>query len=221
MDEIIASRKELSMLLGLAEKQICEGLDELQFCNMVQLTEVAGKPLRIRAQLNIDSWNVVHLQPFDQSKKLTLGDAKNLHSLLPNEPHPNKKNIKLIELNIFDDPIPFPKQKTPHLKVTKNEEGMPTKEQSSLNNLDAFREKNEVIDSKIKALAVNELDLIKHEKRLITPNEDLLLQILSQHHQPRKQLILALNSNVNYPNLKFFLATAKVVAEIVDPNKKK
>ena len=214
VDEIISSRKELSLLLGWTEKEINEGLDELQFYNMIQLTSVAGKPLRIRAQLNIDSWNVVHTQTADNNnKKQPLGEVTNLHSLLPSENSPHKKKVKLIDLNIFEDPIPFPKNNLSPIKVTNSTE-------SSLNDLGAFREKHEVIDTKIRTLALNELDTIKHEKRLITPDEELLLQILSKHQEPRKQLLLALRSNLIYPNLKFFLATVKMAAEITDINKK-
>jgi hypothetical protein len=200
VDEIISSRKELSILLGWPEKQITEGLDELKFCNMIQVTEVAGKPLRIRPQLHLDQWNIPHVLPSDQ-KKQPLGEAINLHSLVPT-----------------DNPIPFPKNfKVTSANTNANDSTSPEK---TLNDLNAFREKHEGIDAKIKALAVEELDTIKHEKRMITPDEELLLQILSQHQQPKKQLLMALHSSLVYPNLKFFLATAKLYAEIQDPNKK-
>lgn len=226
VDEIIASRKELSMMLGCSEREINEGLDELQFCHMIQMNEVAGKTLRIRALLNIESWNNIHLPPSENSKKNSLGDAKNLHSLVPTENDGNHKNIQLIELNIFDDPIPFPKQKNKLTKSSKeknNTHGKHSKDSNgehTLNDLNAFREKHHEIDEKIKSLALTELDMIKHEKRTITSDEELLLQILIQHHQPRKQLLMALNSNMAYPNLKFFLATSKLIAEIPDSNKK-
>jgi hypothetical protein len=217
VEEIIASRKELSIMLGWSEKEICDSLDELQFCNIIHFTEVAGKPLRIRANLNCDNWNVAHIQSENNLKKNLLGDATNLHSLVSTKNKIQKKNFKLVDLKIFDDPIPFPKRK---LKGPKTAKEKTSNSATSFNDLGAFREKNEVIDSKIKSLALTELDQIKHEKRPITTDEELLLQILSQHHQPKRQLILALRSNLIYPNLKFFLATAKMTAGIPDVNKK-
>ena len=214
VDEIITSRKELSLLLGWGEKQICEGLDELQFYNMIQVTEVAGKPLRVRAQLNIELWNVVHTMSDDLPKKNTLGEVTNLHALHPNEESPQEKGIKLVNLNVLDEPIPFPKNRRTESEYSRKEDLGFGENHPSLNDLTAFREKHAEIDAKIKALSQHELEVIKNEKRLITPDEDLLLQILSHHHQPRKQLLLALRSNLIYPNLKFFLDTARMCAEI-------
>lgn len=228
-DEIICSRKELSLLLGWHEKQTNEGLEELQLYNMIHITEIAGKPLRIRAQLQHENWNTPHIQTADNIKKTpSIGDASNIHSILPQENNSNKNNIKLIDLNIFDDPIPFPKNSSSTGNSLKsstisnaNTSNLSSNENSAkLNDLGAFREKHEIIDHKLKALALEELDTIRHEKRTINSDEEILLQILSQHHEPRKQLILALRSSVIYPNLKFFLANAKIAAEIKDINKK-
>lgn len=220
VDEIISSKKELSLLLGWTEKEIIEGLDELQFCNMIQFTSVNGKPLRIRAQLNMENWNIVHTQTTDNIHKPQLEDATNLHPLLPSKNRSSKKKVRLIDLNIFEDPIPFPKNNLKSNKTNISETNTPHTTESPLNDLGAFREKHEVIDSKIKTLAHNEIDTIKHEKRAVTPDEELLLQILSQHPEPRKQLLYALRSSLTYPNLKFFLATAKMTAKITDVNKK-
>ncbi len=213
VDEIISSRKELSILMGWSEKQICEALDELQFCNMIHVSEVAGKPLRIKAQLSLESWNTVHHTTSD-NKKPSLGDATNVHSILPNENAQKKNNIKLLDLNIFDEPIPFPKRD--HKIISDDGNDFPFSE-STLNDLGAFREKTEGIDSKIRALASNELNTIKLDKRTITPDEELLLQILIQHHQPKKQLIFALRSDHLYPNLHFFLDTVRHCADIPKP----
>ena len=156
---------------------------------MIQVTEVAGKPLRVRAQLNIELWNNVHTISDDLPKKNTLGEVTNLHSLHPNEDSSQEKGIKLVNLNVFDEPIPFPKNRRTESDYSRKEDLGLGENHPSLNDL-------------------------KNEKRSITPDEDLLLQILSHHHQPRKQLLLALRSNLIYPNLKFFLDTARMCAEI-------
>ena len=114
----------------------------------------------------------------------------------------------------MDVPIPFPSKSE---NQGAHEQENPGDHEAKPDDLGAYREKHELIDTKIKALAMNELENIKNEQRDISPDEELLLQILSQHHQPRKQLILALKSNLIYPNLKEFLNTARIFADI--PNK--
>ncbi len=219
VDEIISSKKELSWLLGWTEKQIIEALDELQFCNTLQVTEGPGKPLRLRPQLNVELWNTLQSDASD-GKKPSLGDATNLHSLHPSDVPPQRNNMTLIDMQTFDEPIPFRKSFRPESSPLKNNQEEFAYQESTLNDLGAFREKNEAIDAKIKQLASHEIEKIRHEKRSVTTDEDLLLQILVKHHQPRKQLILALRSNLIYPNLKSFLCSAQIFAEISEQNKK-
>ncbi len=214
VEEMITSRKELSLVLGLTEKQFSDALDELQFYNIILVQEVAGKPLRIRAQLNVSLWNMVHSIPGDGNTKSHLGDASNVHALHNQDDMPLlDKSIRLVDIRDFAPPIPFPVQKIKNIEDLHGPIDE-TEQKSSLNDLTAFREKHQEIDAKIKALARHELDVIKAEKKRITQDEELLLQILSEHEHPKKQLILALNSNLVYPNLKFFLDTARMCAEI-------
>lgn len=89
----------------------------------------------------------------------------------------------------------------------------------NLTDLTAFREKHEIYDAKVRSLASDEMKKIKQDSRTITPDEELLLQILMHHHQPRKQLHWALKVRLIYPNLTSFLEQARLDAELSDPNK--
>lgn len=210
-NEIVSSRKELSILLGWSEKNIGESLQELQFYHLILLVEVPGKPLRMQVNLDFHSWNSVGNDKADTKKpqKPLLGDTTNLHALHGGEA-PVTNGMTLRDYNMPKDPIPFPEQlDTKNLCGKKKYHG-----EASLNDLHEFREKHDHINLKIKALALSELDVVKNENRTLNRDEELLLQILSQHHDPRKQLLLALHSNIVYPNLNFFLNSAKVCAGI-------
>lgn len=91
--------------------------------------------------------------------------------------------------------------------------------QENLTLLSAFRERHEIYDAKVRALASDELKKTKEQIQNLTSDEQLLLQILTHHHQPRKQLHWALKVKLLYPNLAEFLEQARVVAELADPNK--
>jgi hypothetical protein len=137
-----------------------------------------------------------------------------LHALHPSEGPTENIGIHIVESESTDNPIPFPERRS--AKEIKTNRGKLKAIKSSLNDLSAFREKHIHLDQKIKELAVHELNTIRAEKKSLTTDEELLLQILAQHHQPRKQLMIALRSNLIYPNLKYFLDTAKSFAEIKD-----
>ena len=86
-----------------------------------------------------------------------------------------------------------------------------------IEDIQSYREKCENFDSKIRMLATSELNRIKKENISITSDEALLLEILINHQQPRKQLYWALHAKVIYQNLKEFLELAKIEAKLVIP----
>lgn len=207
--EVIASTKELASFLGINEKYTLEGLNELTINNMILFTEVPGKPLRIKLQEDLNAWKV-KWKP--ENKKNTLGDAKNLHPLVPQKTH----HGSLGEIKLADTPenhpIPFPnptkiKIADPKTQTTQN----PAKDST---NLVAFREKHELSTARIRTLAGEELKKAKQEQKRLTPDEELLLQILMKHHNPRKQLYWALKAQLMYPNLNAFLDAARALSEL-------
>lgn len=86
----------------------------------------------------------------------------------------------------------------------------------NLTDLNAFREKQEIYDSKVRALAVDVFKNLKSADKTINADEELLLHILMHHHHPRKQLHWALKVKTLYPNLESFLNQASVAAELAD-----
>ncbi len=213
IDEIIAARKELSLVLNWTEKEISDGLDELQFLNMLHITDIQNKLLRIKFNLEFENWNKAHTQLDSYVKNEINSDSQSQTSSV-------KDKVTLLN-NHIDKTIPFPKIK--QTKATKKNQlsnDLSNQDSDDLKDLQKFRQKNEIIDKQIKTLATNELDNIKKQNKNITADEQLLLQILCQHHEPKKQLILALQTNLFYPNLKDFLEHAKVTAGIQNKNNK-
>lgn len=91
----------------------------------------------------------------------------------------------------------------------------------NLTDLSAFRERHEIYDAKVRALASDELKKLKEQSQILTADEELLLQILTHHHQPRKQLHWALRVKLLYPNLSNFLEQAQAAADLRNPNESK
>lgn len=206
--EVIASVKELAAFLRIPEKHTQEGLDELLTINMIVLTEISGKPLRIKLQEDLNVWKV-EWKP--ENKKITLGDAKNLHPLIPQK----APNGSLGEIKLADTPeaplIPFPN--SAKMKVVGSTADAPEAPKDSTNLL-AFREKQELSTARIRTLASEELKKAKQEQKHFTADEELLLQILMKHHNPRKQLYWALKAQLMYPNLGAFLEAARTIGEL-------
>ncbi len=201
INEIISSKKELSVLLGWNEKQISDAIHELKFRHLIQVTEIQGKPLRLKPQLNFELWNLT------SDEKASTFEPELKSNLFDNlEP---KSSISAVDLQNQNTPIPFPKFQKEDFEDT----FAPEIENKNLNDFLAFKEKNEAIDQQIRQLAIHEMEKIQKEERTISKDEELLLHILIKHHQPRKQLAIAVRSNLYYPNLKSFLNMVSIFSE--------
>ena len=81
IDELVSSAAELSILLGVTERQVKIALDELMESNIITVSNRHGKTLVIKMNLDPGKWKNLRSSP--EPKKRILGDAKNLHSLIP------------------------------------------------------------------------------------------------------------------------------------------
>lgn len=281
IDEIVSSTGEISILLGVPEKQVKIAIEELSESNILRVTKKHGRTLVLKLNLNPEKWK--NLRRFPEGNKRILGDAKNLHSLIPQ----NKISTKLKPTNIAlssQEALVFPKKIDISIKHKKSKDNKSTldieikkilkifekyqknkinvtkessfarlllenhpidqiialihffskeipslsmlagawfhylniyrEETTEVDDLNAFRKKHLNFDEKIRALASSELKKIQKEKKIITPDEELLLHILIRHDQPRKQLYWALKAKERYPGLTLFLTQAKNSAEL-------
>ena len=77
--------------------------------------------------------------------------------------------------------------------------------------LDAYRNKNDIVERKLRQLAHTELKRAQSFKLILSPEEELLLRIFTRHQQPRRQLHWALQVAERYPHLQdFFRATREM-----------
>ncbi len=87
IDEIVSSTGELSILLGVPERQVKLAIEELSESNILSITKKHGRTLVLKMNLDPEKWKNLRSSP--ERNKRMLGDAKNLHSLVP------QKNINL------------------------------------------------------------------------------------------------------------------------------
>jgi hypothetical protein len=112
IDEIVSSTGELSVLLGVSEKQVKFAIDELSENNILSITKKHGKTLVLKMNLDPEKWKNLRSSP--ERNKRVLGDAKNLHSIIPQKnlnekPKPIKVTLSSHEALLFPN-----KKKTKH-----------------------------------------------------------------------------------------------------------
>ena len=84
----------------------------------------------------------------------------------------------------------------------------------------AFRKKMEILERRLRALALSELKRAQSLKVILSADEELLLRIFTRHVHPRRQLYWALQTQERYPHLQdFFNATAHMAQKPQKPQK--
>jgi hypothetical protein len=83
VEEIVSSMGELSVLLGVPERQIKSAIEELSESGIIQVTKKHEKTLVLKINLNLDQWK--NLRTIPERSKRMLGDAKNVCILVPSQ----------------------------------------------------------------------------------------------------------------------------------------
>lgn len=83
IEEVLSSPGELSVLLGISEKDVKQALEELEASKIISLTSGSGKTLVMRLGLEIGQWENLRRPVQARRKRATLGDAKNIRALHP------------------------------------------------------------------------------------------------------------------------------------------
>lgn len=151
IEEIVSSTGELSILLGVPEKQVKAAIEELSESNILSVTKKHSKTLVLKMILDPGQW--VNLRSTPERNKRMLGDAKNLHSLIPQENIGNKVKPTKVSLS-SQEALVFPRKVT-----SKNK-----KEQDSDNKM---KEDIGKIISAFKEYQKNEIDLKKKKILLL------------------------------------------------------
>lgn len=115
IDEIVSSAAELSILLGVTERQVKLAIDELIESNIIIVSKKQSKTLVLKMNLNATKWKNLRSTP--EPKKRILGDAKNLHSLIPQK-RTGGKLVALSNSLSSDEALLFPK------KIQRNSKNM-------------------------------------------------------------------------------------------------
>jgi hypothetical protein len=112
VEEIVTSTGELSLLLGVGERATRVALEELESSRIVFITgQGQGKTLALRLNVDPTSWDNLRKDPAPSKRRRSpLGDAKNIHSLLPQSPLPEGQNGRLRDVS---DPSPGEKADGP------------------------------------------------------------------------------------------------------------
>jgi hypothetical protein len=108
IDEIVSSTGELSVLLGVSEKQVKFAIDELSENNILSITKKHGKTLVLKMNLDPEKWKNLRSSP--ERNKRVLGDAKNLHSIIPQKNLNEKSSPIKVPLSSHEALL-FPNQK--------------------------------------------------------------------------------------------------------------
>jgi len=107
IDEIVSSTIELSILLGVPERQVKLAVEELSESNILNVTRKNGKTLILKINIDPEKWKNLRSSP-EPSKRI-LGDAKNLHSLIPQKKIHSK--LKPIKVSLSsEEALIFPKK---------------------------------------------------------------------------------------------------------------
>jgi hypothetical protein len=117
IDEIVSSTGELSILLGVPERQVKLAVEELSDSNILSVTRKHGRTLVLKMNLDPEKWKNLRSTP-ERSKRI-LGDAKNLHSLIPQKNISSKAKPIKVSLS-SQEALMFPKKVISHNKNSKN-----------------------------------------------------------------------------------------------------
>jgi len=107
IDEIVSSTGELSILLGVPERQVKVAIEELSESNILIVTKKYSKTLILKMNLDPEKWKNLRSTP-ERSKRM-LGDAKNLHSLVPQKKITPKTKPIHVSLS-SEEALMFPKK---------------------------------------------------------------------------------------------------------------
>ncbi|KAB8033184.1 hypothetical protein [Fluviispira multicolorata] len=107
IEEIVSSTGELSILLGVPERHVKLAIEELSESNILSITKKHEKTLVIRMLLDPEKWKNLRSTP--ERNKRMLGDAKNLHSLIPQKEIKRKSKPRKVSLS-GEDALVFPKK---------------------------------------------------------------------------------------------------------------
>ncbi|APJ04125.1 hypothetical protein [Silvanigrella aquatica] len=119
IDEIVSSTGELSILLGVPEKQVKIAIEELSENNILSVTKKYSKTLILKMNLDPEKWKNLRSTP-ERSKRM-LGDAKNLRSLIPQKKINPK--VKPVKISISSkEALMFPKKMNTKSKKVKEDD---------------------------------------------------------------------------------------------------
>lgn len=104
---------------------------------------------------------------------------------------------------VSSDTIPFPTKESIPTPLIRDLDK--TKEKGNVEELGVFRKQKKKWNEVIWKLAKEKLESLKKKNESRNADEELMLNILSQHKNARKQLALAIQSSNLYPNLQEFL----------------
>ncbi len=107
IDEIVSSTGELSILLGVPERQVKLAVEELSESNILSITKKHGRTLVLKMNLDPEKWKNLRSSP--ERNKRILGDAKNLHSLVPQKNINSKTKPIKVSLS-SQEALMFPKK---------------------------------------------------------------------------------------------------------------
>lgn len=107
IDEIVSSTGELSILLGVPERQVKMAIEELSESNILSVTKKHGRTLVLKMNLDPEKWKNLRSSP--ERNKRMLGDAKNLHSLVPQKKINSKTKPMQVSLS-SQEALLFPKK---------------------------------------------------------------------------------------------------------------
>lgn len=118
IDEIVSSTVELSILLGVPERQVKLAVEELSESNILSVSKKHEKTLVLKINLDPEKWKNLRSSP-EPSKRM-LGDAKNLHSLVPQKKINSK--VKPVKVSLSsEEALIFPKKMETKNNKIKNE----------------------------------------------------------------------------------------------------
>jgi hypothetical protein len=115
IDEIVSSTVELSILLGVPERQVKLAVEELSESNILSVTKKHEKTLVLKMNLDPEKWKNLRSTP--EPNKRILGDAKNLHSLIPQKKINSKVRPVKVSLS-SEEALIFPKKMNSKNKKT-------------------------------------------------------------------------------------------------------
>lgn len=119
IDEIVSSTGELSVLLGVPERHVKIAIDDLIESNIISVSKKHEKALILKMVLDPEKWKNLRSTP--ERNKRMLGDAKNLHSIIPQKKISKRSKQKNLTLTSSEALI-FPKKNVQKKSKSKDDD---------------------------------------------------------------------------------------------------